>query len=459
MAERGRLGFARQVPGFPGEAGRLFWGRGIRRRISSPRSGSRWYSECAAVVGEQGVNEIPQDVVEGDVRLLNAVDTVRFDHEAMVEQTRSAHLTAIHAGNTDRRHPELARLGESGDQIGGIPARREPNQPVATPRQRDQLAHKDVGEANIVADRTHHRGVGSQIDRRERRAPCSDRVEKLHRKVRGVATRPAIAHREHTALPPVDFGNPLRRGDDRCAVRLEKRLFDGDAMGGLFGHRMQQGGVVLRLVLSRAVKERIEGSERAVSIRAHPWLLSSSSSSPNSASNAKVCAASASSIRLIAKPTCTSTQSPTQDWIGCSASTIQARWISRRTPETSTIPSIFSASLIATICPGMPKHMSQPASVRSYLWRSGAPQRLPPGRATDHHHWPALGAAPARGNLVRGDRRSPARAERDSGKRRPTAPRFRHRWPVARPYRPLHGQDPDENVRPEWEPARLPQAR
>src|SRR6516225_4748636 len=94
-------------------------------------------------------------------------------------------------------------------------------------------------------------------------------------------------------------------------------------------------------------------------LHAVPAMATSSCcTSPSSLSTRSVAAASASSIRLIAKPTCTRTQYPMQFSTGIESSMTQATFTSRCTPLTSTIASLRSASEIPMIRPGIPKHMA-----------------------------------------------------------------------------------------------------
>ena len=89
------------------------------------------YAGRAAVVGEQRVHEIPEDVIGGDVALLDAVDGVRRHDEAMIAHAARFHLAAIAAGEADRRQSHLLGLGEGGDQVGRIAAGRDADQAVA----------------------------------------------------------------------------------------------------------------------------------------------------------------------------------------------------------------------------------------------------------------------------------------------------------------------------------------
>ena len=67
---------------------RPFRRRGIRRDISCRPLRRRG----AAIVGQQRMHEIPEDVIGGDVAFLDAVDRGRRHHEAMVDHAARAHL-------------------------------------------------------------------------------------------------------------------------------------------------------------------------------------------------------------------------------------------------------------------------------------------------------------------------------------------------------------------------------
>ena len=70
-----------------------------------------------------------------------------------------------------------------------------------------------VLEAEIVAERRQRRDIGGEVDRGERRPAGGDRMHELHRDMRGIAARAAIAHGEQPATAAIDAGDGARRGD------------------------------------------------------------------------------------------------------------------------------------------------------------------------------------------------------------------------------------------------------
>ena len=296
----------------------------------------------AAIVGEQRVHEIPQDVIGDDVAFLDAVDRRRRHDQAMIDDAAGLHPAAVAAGQPDGHQAHLLGLGEGGDQIGRIAAGGDADQAVARPRLGDDLADEDVLEADVVADRRDHREIGDEVDRGQRRAAGRDRMQELDRDMRGVAARAAIAHGEQPAAAAVDVGERLRRGDQDRSLRGEEARVGLARVARLVLDRMQQR----RVELGRRPAARRAGTDRAPCRSASLDMARPSYSaagvahrvelacaSPSSVRICSVSAASASSIRLMAKPTCTSTQSPTQASTGCSSSTMQAMLTWRLTPR------------------------------------------------------------------------------------------------------------------------------
>ena len=157
------------------------------------------YRQAAAILGKQRVHQIPQDVIDRHVAFLDPVDAVALHDQAMIEPPSRAILPPSLPAKPMVDQADLLRLGKSGQQIFGISAGGKPDQAVAGPRLGDQLAHEDVAEADIVADRRQHRDVGGQVDRGQRRAAGGDRMQEFHGEMRGIAARAAIAHAEQSA--------------------------------------------------------------------------------------------------------------------------------------------------------------------------------------------------------------------------------------------------------------------
>ena len=60
--------------------------------------------------------QIPQDMIRGDVALLDPMDAVRFHHQKVI-QTEPRHCAAVRAGKADGHQPHLSGLDEGVDEI------------------------------------------------------------------------------------------------------------------------------------------------------------------------------------------------------------------------------------------------------------------------------------------------------------------------------------------------------
>src|ERR1700722_20360389 len=324
------------------------------------------------------MNEVPQDVIGGDVAFLGAVDRRGRNHQAEIDHARRLHLAAITTGQPDGDDAHFPGLGERRHQICGISAGGDTDQGVACPTLRQQLPYKHMLEAEIVADGGNHRQIGHEVGGGKSRAPGRDRVHEFHRDMGGVAARAAIAHREQPSAAAVDIGKRLRGGNQNRRMFAEEARIGFAGVAGFLLDRMQQRRVEPRRRLRLAVQEWIERLE--VSVVGHdlpPYSAAdsriasiSACASPSSLRICNVSAASSSLIRLMAKPTWTSTQSPMQDSTGCSSLTMQAMLICRLTPPTSTVASFLETSLISMIRPGMTRHMTRflPIGSLSVCW-------------------------------------------------------------------------------------------
>src|SRR5262245_49735787 len=78
--------------------------RETRQRTSRPHSNrpaSRILGEPIPIIRQKGVHEIPKYMVDRDVTLLNAMDAVGTNHQAVVE-VRGQHFSTVASGKTNR---------------------------------------------------------------------------------------------------------------------------------------------------------------------------------------------------------------------------------------------------------------------------------------------------------------------------------------------------------------------
>jgi hypothetical protein len=101
-------------------------------------------------------------------------------------------------------------------------------------------------------------GIGDEVDRGQRRTPRRYRMQELHRDVRGVAARSAVAHRKEPAVTAINIRNRMRDSDHGGGVIREECALCVDACLRLLRDRFEQCGIEFRRVLMLAMKERIQ---------------------------------------------------------------------------------------------------------------------------------------------------------------------------------------------------------
>src|SRR5450432_628396 len=306
-------------------------------------------------------------MIGGDVTFLGAVDRRGRHHQTKIHHAGRLHLAAIAAGQPNGNDVHLFGFGESRHQVRRVSTGGDADQCVARPALRQQLPDKHMLEAEVVADGGNHRQIGDEVRRGKRRTPRRNRMHEFHRDMRCVAAGAAIAHRVHSPAAPVNLGKRFGRGYKNWGVLTKEATIGLTGVAGFFLDGVQQRRIKPGWHLRLAVQEWIERLE--ITIVGHdtpPYSAAdsriasiSACASPSSVRICSVSAASSSLIRLMAKPTCTSTQSPTQELTGCSSLTMQAMLICRLTPPTSTVASFFVTSVISMIRPGMPRHMTR----------------------------------------------------------------------------------------------------
>src|SRR5438477_8009673 len=251
---------SRRAPGFPGRAER--WGEwgamsGLnpdsRRAPGSPGRAERW-GEWGAMSGpptsddigltERHVHQIPHDVIEGDVRLLDAMDAERRHDEGVLGQARQP--PAVLARERDGQQPELARDLEAVHEIRRLAAGAERQRHVITAAEQTKLVAEDLGEVAVVRDRREQRGVGGQRERRQRAPLFEDRVAELHRHVLGVGGAAAVAHDVEPAAALEGRRHRARQGLDALGLHAEECLLDRSTLARLAEDRLFHGAAASR---------------------------------------------------------------------------------------------------------------------------------------------------------------------------------------------------------------------
>jgi hypothetical protein len=196
-------------------------------------------------------------MIDCEMAFLNPVNAVACHAQTMIE-AGFCHAAAGGAGKTDGRHAHLPRSAESQQEIFRIPARRKTDQAVAWPRLRDDLAQKNMVEADVVADPGQHGDIARQIDGCQRRPSGRDRMLKFDGDMSGIAARPAIAHREETAAFAIGIGDRTRSRNYVLAMRREKGSEDRSMMRGFAGDASGKHGRDRILVAPFAGEKRVE---------------------------------------------------------------------------------------------------------------------------------------------------------------------------------------------------------
>src|SRR5436853_5942922 len=119
-------------------------------RMRSPSLSGRGQLENV-IFAEGHVDQIPHDVIERDVRLLDAMDAERrYDEHVLGHAGEPA---AVLAGERDRQHTELARDLHAVHQVRRLPAGSERQRHVAGAAEQAELVAEDLREIAVVRDR------------------------------------------------------------------------------------------------------------------------------------------------------------------------------------------------------------------------------------------------------------------------------------------------------------------
>ena len=247
-----------------------------------------------------------------------------------------------------------------------LPLVEMPIRPSPARRLGDDLAHKHVLEADIVADRRDHRHIGEKVDRGERRTAGRDGMHEFDGDVRGIAARAAVAHREQPAVVAVDVGDGLGRGDQRWCAGAEEASLVSRLSRDFSATESEAAASTLIGVLGLAVQKRIKA--RKFLFVGHDTLSYRVARKPHRFHFGLRFAEFGQNLhglrdfRLIdpAHREADVNQHPITDTglqPGCSSETMQAMLTCRLMPLTSTVASFLAASSILTMRPGMPRHM------------------------------------------------------------------------------------------------------
>src|SRR5262245_34897161 len=173
------------------------------------------------IVGSQrDVHEIPEQVQQQGVRLLDAMDRPGPDREAVVAELR--HATAVAPREAHRQQAELARPLERTRDVRRRAGRGESERDVDRTRDQGQLIGEHAREVAVVADGRERGRVDGQRLGGQGAPLLDDRMHELHRHVLGVARRAAVAHHPERRASPETLRHVAHAALERLGVLLHE---------------------------------------------------------------------------------------------------------------------------------------------------------------------------------------------------------------------------------------------
>src|SRR5262250_682766 len=165
------------------------------------------------IVFPQGhVHQVPHDVVERHVRLLDAVNAEGGHDEAVLNEVGES--AAVLAGEGDGEEAQLTCGLERLDEVGRLAARAHGQRHVAWASEDAQLVGEHLGKIAIVGDGGEQGRIGGQRHGRQGLPLLDDGMEELDGNVLGIRRAPAVAHLvEASALREASGHGPDQRLD------------------------------------------------------------------------------------------------------------------------------------------------------------------------------------------------------------------------------------------------------
>src|SRR5215470_6590732 len=191
---------------------------------------------------EYDVNQVPDDMIESDVRLLDPVDAERRNDEGVIGERREAPAILSCEGNSHQT--ELSCHLERMHEVRRLTARTQRQRHIAAPGMSPQLIAEDLREVTVVRDGGEEGIVGRQRDGRQRSALLDNGVAELHRDVLGVGGAPAVAHDVEPASALECRRHRACERFDAIGFCAEERLFHLGALARLSQDRVLHGAVV-----------------------------------------------------------------------------------------------------------------------------------------------------------------------------------------------------------------------
>ena len=114
--------------------------------------------------GQRRHGQLPQRVVHGGLRFLDAVHRGRRRHEQVVQAVQLGHLAAVVAGDAHGEHAAAGRLVQGAQQVLGVAAGGQADGDVVGLPERGDLAGEHHLNADVVAQGGDHRDVVGQAE-------------------------------------------------------------------------------------------------------------------------------------------------------------------------------------------------------------------------------------------------------------------------------------------------------
>src|SRR5262249_40036284 len=120
-------------------------------------AGDRFMSDHVLLAPDHG-DQVPENVQQCLVRLLNAMNAEARDREAAVAVLR--HPAAVPSGEADRYHAEISSRLQGPVDVGRLAAGREAEGDVAGPAEHANLLQESDREVLVVTHGRQHGGIG-----------------------------------------------------------------------------------------------------------------------------------------------------------------------------------------------------------------------------------------------------------------------------------------------------------
>ena len=146
------------------------------------------------ICSECYVHQVPDDMDGRSVYLLDSMNTVGGDNEAVIGYIRKA--AAILAGKGDGQHLFLSGCLQCVNEIGRFAAGAKDHRHVTSSAQEPELVNKDPRKIDVIANGRHGGDVGHQWDHWKRRPLFYNRMIEFDTDMQRIAQATTVTHHE-----------------------------------------------------------------------------------------------------------------------------------------------------------------------------------------------------------------------------------------------------------------------